>query len=98
VHDIITIKPGLHKQRKWKCKMLALIKTFLQNLQIYLFLCTVSLGLSSCYLELLVYTKLELSQISLERHKAVTAGRTVYSAMRAMEDAAVLNELEEEKR
>lgn len=39
-----------------------------------------------------------MSQISLEKHHAVTAGMTVYSAMRALEDAAVLNELDADRR
>ena len=45
-------------------------------------------------LEILCLAKLELSKISTQRQHSLTAGSLVYSAMRALEEAAVLNELE----
>ena len=49
-------------------------------------------------LELLCLARLELSQVATQRQHALTGGGLVYSAMRALEDAAILNELDVEKR
>lgn len=49
-------------------------------------------------LEILCLAKLELSHISTQKQHSLTAGSLLYSAMRAMEEAAILNELDIEAR
>ena len=58
----------------------------------------VPLSLSSVDLEQVCLSRLELAQIASQRHHAVTSGNIVYACMRALEDAAILNELDLEKR
>ena len=58
----------------------------------------VALSLSSVDLEQVCLSRLELAQIASQRHHAVTSGNIVYACMRALEDAAILNELDLEKR
>ena len=58
----------------------------------------VALSLSSVDLEHVCLSRLELAQIASQRHHAVTSGNIVYACMRALEDAAILNELDLEKR
>ncbi|XP_068714673.1 cilia- and flagella-associated protein 54-like isoform X3 [Montipora foliosa] len=54
--------------------------------------------LSSVDLEQICLSRLELAEIANQRHHAVTSGNIVYACMRALEDAAILNELDLEKR
>lgn len=49
-------------------------------------------------LEQVCLSRLELAEIASQRHYAVTSGNIVYACMRALEDAAILNELDLEKR
>lgn len=49
-------------------------------------------------LEQVCLSRLELAEIASQRHHAVTSGNIVYACMRALEDAAILNELDLEKR
>lgn len=58
----------------------------------------VALSLSSVDLEQVCLSRLELAQITSQQHHAVTSGNIVYACMRALEDAAILNELDLEKR
>ena len=58
----------------------------------------VALSLSSVDLEQVCLSRLELAHIASQRHHAVTSGNIVYACMRALEDAAILNELDLEKR
>ena len=57
-----------------------------------------ALSLSSVDLEQICLSRLELAEIASQRHHALTSGNIVYACMRALEDAAVLNELDLEKR
>ena len=68
-----------------------------RSLGIFAFL-FVALSLSSVDLEQVCLSRLELAQIASQRHHAVTSGNIVYACMRALEDAAILNELDLEKR
>lgn len=49
-------------------------------------------------LEQVCLSRLELAEIASQRHHALTSGNIVYACMRALEDAAILNELDLEKR
>ena len=55
-------------------------------------------SLSSVDLEQVCLSRLELAEIASQRHHALTSGNIVYACMRALEDAAILNELDLEKR
>jgi len=57
-----------------------------------------ALSLSSVDLEQICLSRLELAEIASQRHYALTSGNIVYACMRALEDAAILNELDLEKR
>ena len=57
-----------------------------------------ALSLSSVDLEQICLSRLELAEIASQRHHALTSGNIVYACMRALEDAAILNELDLEKR
>ena len=57
-----------------------------------------ALSLSSVDLEQVCLSRLELAEIASQRHHAVTSGNIVYACMRALEDAAILSELDLEKR
>ncbi|XP_027049490.1 cilia- and flagella-associated protein 54-like [Pocillopora damicornis] len=56
------------------------------------------LSMSSVDLEQVCLSRLELAEIASQRHHALTSGNIVYACMRALEDAAILNELDLEKR
>lgn len=55
-------------------------------------------SLSSVDLEQVCLSRLELAEIASQRHQAVSSGNIVYACMRSLEDAAILNELDLEKR
>lgn len=57
-----------------------------------------ALSMSSVDLEQVCLSRLELAEIASQRHHALTSGNIVYACMRALEDAAILNELDLEKR
>ena len=57
-----------------------------------------ALSMSSVDLEQICLSRLELAEIASQRHHALTSGNIVYACMRALEDAAILNELDLEKR
>ena len=57
-----------------------------------------ALSMSSVDLEQVCLSRLELAEIASQRHHALTSGNSVYACMRALEDAAILNELDLEKR
>ena len=57
-----------------------------------------AVSLSSVDLEQICLSRLELAEIASQRHHALTSGNIVYACMRALEDAAILNELDLEKR
>lgn len=82
-------------------QMLAFLFDFLVRVLFWIFIVYIlvaAFSVSPSDLEILVLARLELSAISLQRYHAVTAGSLVYSAMRSLEDAAVLNELDTDKR
>ena len=57
-----------------------------------------ALSMSSVDLEQVCLSRLELAEIASQRHHALTSGNILYACMRALEDAAILNELDLEKR
>ncbi|XP_074609756.1 cilia- and flagella-associated protein 54-like isoform X1 [Acropora palmata] len=57
-----------------------------------------SSSVSSVDLEQICLSRLELAEIANQRQHAVSSGNIVYACMRALEDAAILNELDLDKR
>lgn len=55
-------------------------------------------SVSSVDLEQICLSRLELAEIANQRQHAVSSGNIVYACMRALEDAAILNELDLDKR
>lgn len=55
-------------------------------------------SISSVDLEQICLSRLELAEIANQRQHAVSSGNIVYASMRALEDAAILNELDLDKR
>lgn len=55
-------------------------------------------SVSSLDLEQICLSRLELAEIANQRQHAVSSGNIVYASMRALEDAAILNELDLDKR
>lgn len=55
-------------------------------------------SVSSVDLEQICLSRLELAEIANQRQHAVSSGNIVYASMRALEDAAILNELDLDKR
>ena len=79
----------------------SLFKAFVSDLGNNLkdsFFSLTALSMSSVDLEQICLSRLELAEIASQRHHALTSGNIVYVCMRALEDAAILNELDLEKR
>ena len=79
----------------------SLFKAFVSDLGNNLkdsFFSLTALSMSSVDLEQVCLSRLELAEIASQRHHAPTSGNIVYACMRALEDAAILNELDLEKR